>query len=116
MDHQRNDDPAREASMEKCVRKRFKKYPPKILVNLSVNPALALNLREIGIETGDEPVTQALTALLIVPLGKRALHRRRRQEEESARSSTMLPHLLLKLYQGQGRRRVFQKRGPPGVQ
>jgi hypothetical protein len=33
-----------------------------------MNLALALNLREIGIETGHQPIAQALAAL-IVPLG-----------------------------------------------
>jgi hypothetical protein len=56
-------------SVVKCVRKRFKKYPPEILVNLSVTLTLAINLREIGIETGHEPIAQALATLLIVPLG-----------------------------------------------
>lgn len=55
--------------MVKCVRKRFKKYPPEILVNLPVNLALALNVRDVGIETGHEPVSQALAPFLIVPLG-----------------------------------------------
>ena len=100
----------------KCVGKRFKEYTPEILANFSVNPALMLNLREIGIKTGKEPIPQALSALLVVPLGGVRLHRRKRQKEESACSSTMLPHLLPKLFQGQGRRRVLQKCRPTRVQ
>jgi hypothetical protein len=56
-------------SVVKCVRKRFNKDAPEILVNLSVHFALALNLWEIGIEAGNEPIAQALAPLFIVPLG-----------------------------------------------
>jgi hypothetical protein len=34
-----------------------------------VNLALALNVREIGIETGHPPIAQVPAALLVVPLG-----------------------------------------------
>jgi len=69
MDHQRHDDLAGVVSVVKRIRKRLKQHPPEILVNLAVNLALALNLGEMRIETGNEPITQALAALLIVIFG-----------------------------------------------
>ena len=69
MDDQGYDGVAQVVPVIKCIRKRFEKRPPEILVNLSVNLALPLNLREIGIETGHEPIAQAKAAFLIVPLG-----------------------------------------------
>jgi hypothetical protein len=54
----------------KGIRKGFKNCPSEILVNLPVDLALTLNLREIGIEAGHEPIAQALAALLIIPLGR----------------------------------------------
>lgn len=84
MDHQRYDDLARVMSVVKGVRKRFEKYPPKILVNFPVNLPLAFYLREIRIETGHEPIAQILTSALIVPLsGARHIFENVRKKNQS---------------------------------
>ncbi len=69
MDHQRHDDLAGVVSVVKRIRKRLKKHPSEILVNLAVNLVLPRKLREMSIKTGNEPIAQALAALFIIIFG-----------------------------------------------